>query len=208
MLGVISKHANLHQIVDDDAIMFMTDLVNGYKEIHVFVDHPVDELVEAKVGDIEPLDVREPGAEHVGPKVDNAQALDVLDPKVIVDDHVGYAGYYEDEVYSDGNESDHYHDHTQYEYDDHYNYDFHDYDDEYVLVNDDYKHGFLEYGGHDNDDHNNPIEVDAKQVYSRRASKEPMTEYQQQDQLTTQQRRVMRLGEMTQKRNQNCIQLE
>jgi len=124
MPGEISKHANLHQIVDDDAAMFMTDLVNVYEEIHVFVNHLIDEPVEAKVGDIEPLNVRDPSAEHVGPKVDNAQALDVLDPKVIVDDHVGYAGYYEDEVYSDGNESDHYHDHAEYEYDDHYNYDF------------------------------------------------------------------------------------
>nr|POF27047.1 hypothetical protein CFP56_31990 [Quercus suber] len=81
--------------------MFTIDLVNGYEEIHVFMDHLVDKPVEVEVEDIEPLDVREPSVEHVGAKVDNAQALDVLDPKVVVDDHVGYAGY-EDEVYFDG----------------------------------------------------------------------------------------------------------
>lgn len=101
------EHANFHQIVDDDAAMFMTNLVNGHEEIHVFVEHLVDDNIEATIEDIGPLNVKEPGAEHVGLEVDNVQALEVLDPKVVVDDHVGYARYYEGEVCFEGNESDH-----------------------------------------------------------------------------------------------------
>ena len=44
----------------------MTDLVKGYKEIHVFVEHPVDEPLELLVEDFEPLDVRQPGEDPEG----------------------------------------------------------------------------------------------------------------------------------------------
>ena len=40
--------------------MFVIDLVHGHEKIHVFMEHPVDELVEAKVKDIEPLEVLQP----------------------------------------------------------------------------------------------------------------------------------------------------
>nr|POE64519.1 hypothetical protein CFP56_56817 [Quercus suber] len=63
MIGVNPKHANFHQVVNDDVVVFMTNLVKGYEEIHVFVEHPVDEPLELLVEDFEPLDVRQPGEE-------------------------------------------------------------------------------------------------------------------------------------------------
>ena len=63
MLGVNLEHSNFHQVVDDDVVVFMTDLVKGYKEIHVFV---VDEPLELPVEDFEPLDVRQLGEDLEG----------------------------------------------------------------------------------------------------------------------------------------------
>nr|POE75005.1 hypothetical protein CFP56_65035 [Quercus suber] len=73
MLGVNPEHANFHQVVDDDAVVFMTDLVKGFEEIHVFSKHLVDEPLELLVEDFKPLDVRQHGKEPEG--VD-AQALE------------------------------------------------------------------------------------------------------------------------------------
>ena len=134
--GVNPDHANFYQVVNDDAAMFMTDLVHGHKEIHLYMDHPIDEPVEAEVEDTEPLEVLQLGVEiSVEPlkaDVGYDQALQVLDPEVVeVDDPMDYndrASYYEDEVDSDGYDSEHYYDHATYEDDDHYNYDFHDND--------------------------------------------------------------------------------
>ena len=42
MLGNDLERANFHLIVDDDDAMFMTDLVIGHEEIHVFLEHSVD----------------------------------------------------------------------------------------------------------------------------------------------------------------------
>ena len=50
-------------MVDDDAAMFMTNLVKGYGDIHVFVEHLVNELVKLLVEDFEPLVVRPPGSD-------------------------------------------------------------------------------------------------------------------------------------------------
>ena len=47
----------------------MTDLVKGYGDIYVFMEHPVNEPVELPVKDLEPLAVRPPGSE---PEVVNA----------------------------------------------------------------------------------------------------------------------------------------
>ena len=66
MPGVNPEHANFHQVVDDDVVVFMTDLVKGYKEIHVFVEHPVDEPLELLVEDFVSLDVRQPGEDPEG----------------------------------------------------------------------------------------------------------------------------------------------
>ena len=75
MPGVNLKKSNFHQVVDDDATMFMTDLVKGYGEIHVFVEHPVHEPLEIPVEDFEPLAAKLPGSEVEG--VD-AKALEVF----------------------------------------------------------------------------------------------------------------------------------
>ena len=75
MPGVNFEKSNFHQVVDDDAVMFMTDLVKGYEEIHVYVEHPVHEPLEIPVEDFEPLAAKLPGSEVEG--VD-AKALDVF----------------------------------------------------------------------------------------------------------------------------------
>ena len=51
------ERANFHLIVDDDDVMFMTDLVIGHEEIHVFSKHPVDNPILVDEG------------EHVGANV-------------------------------------------------------------------------------------------------------------------------------------------
>ena len=45
MPGKDQERANFHLIVDDHDAMFMTDLVRGHEEIHVFVEHPVDDSI-------------------------------------------------------------------------------------------------------------------------------------------------------------------
>ena len=154
MLGVNLEQANFHQLVDDDAIVFVTILVKGYREIHVFVEHPVDEPLKLPVEDFEPLTARQLGSEPEG--VD-AKALEVF-----VGDQQN-----EDVVYrvSSDNEvqSDHYYKYAEYENDN-------DNDDEK------YRPDFSQFGGHDNTeitnvDHGEPHEIDVKQVYARRASK-------------------------------------
>ena len=62
-------------MVDDDAAVFMTDLVKGYGKIHVFVEHPVHESLELPVEDFEPLVARQPGSELEGVDV---KALEVF----------------------------------------------------------------------------------------------------------------------------------
>ena len=127
MPSVNPKHANFHQVVNDAvAAVFMTDLVKGHEEIHVFVKHPVDEPFELPVEDFEPLDVRQPSKEPEG--VD-AQALEV----------VGDDQQNEDVVYcvsSDNeSESDHYYGHAEYE-------DDNDNDDEHGHGTDEYRDDF------------------------------------------------------------------
>jgi len=53
-------------VVDDDAIVFMTDLVKKYREIHVFVEHLVCEPLELPMEDFEPLAARQLGNEPEG----------------------------------------------------------------------------------------------------------------------------------------------
>ncbi|KAK9993852.1 hypothetical protein SO802_023555 [Lithocarpus litseifolius] len=57
MPGVNPEQSNFHQVVDDDAAMFMTDLVKGYGEIHAFVEHPVHEPLELPMEDAKALEV-------------------------------------------------------------------------------------------------------------------------------------------------------
>ena len=55
MPGKDQEMANFHLIVDDHDAMFMTDLVRGHEEIHVFVEQPVDDSI--LVNEVE--DIRE-----------------------------------------------------------------------------------------------------------------------------------------------------
>nr|POF10456.1 hypothetical protein CFP56_04681 [Quercus suber] len=57
MPGVNPEHANFHQVVDDAAAMFIIDLVKGYGEIHVFVEHPVHEPLELPGNELEGVGV-------------------------------------------------------------------------------------------------------------------------------------------------------
>nr|POE91828.1 hypothetical protein CFP56_64045 [Quercus suber] len=64
MPGNDLERANFHLIVDNDDVMFMTDLVIGHEEIHVFLEHLVDNpiLVDESehVGtDVQPLAVEQ-----------------------------------------------------------------------------------------------------------------------------------------------------
>ena len=52
------ERANFHLIVDDDDAMFMTDLVIGYEEIHVFLEHPVDNPILMDEGELVGVDVQ------------------------------------------------------------------------------------------------------------------------------------------------------
>ena len=97
MPSVNPEQSNFHQVVDDDAVVFMTNLVNGYGEIHVFVGHPLHEPLELLVEDFEPLVARQPGSELEG--VD-AKALEVFvsDSELQSDHYYKYAKY-DDEEY-------------------------------------------------------------------------------------------------------------
>ena len=76
MSGVNLEQSNFHQVVDDDdAAMFMTNLVKGYREIHVFVEHLVHEPLELPVEDFKPLTARLLGNEVEGVDV---KALEVF----------------------------------------------------------------------------------------------------------------------------------
>ena len=96
MLGVNLEQANFHQVVDDDAVVFVTNLVKGYGEIHVFVEHPLHEPLELPVEDFEPLVARQPGSEPEG--VD-AKALEVFvsDSELQSDQYYEYAQYGDEE---------------------------------------------------------------------------------------------------------------
>ena len=63
MADVNLEQAHFHEVVIDDVVVFITDLVKGYGDIHVFVEHPVNEPVELPVEDLKPLTVRPPGIE-------------------------------------------------------------------------------------------------------------------------------------------------
>ena len=42
MPGMEHERANFHLVFDDDDAMYMTKLVKGHEEIHVYVEHPID----------------------------------------------------------------------------------------------------------------------------------------------------------------------
>ena len=129
--GKDQERANFHLIVDDHDAMFMTNLVMGHEEIHVFVEHSVDDPILVDEGE----DIRE-----------DVQPLAV---------EQNLLGYYDDDDSNDNGSEDA------------------DNDEDGV-------YGF--YGSNDmyvsDEDHNNdneyPIELDAKQAYSRREGRTPI----------------------------------
>ncbi|KAK9993904.1 hypothetical protein SO802_023607 [Lithocarpus litseifolius] len=125
--------AHFHEVVDDDIAVFMTDLVKGYGDIHVFVEHPMNEPVELPVEDLKSLAVRPPGSEPEG-----VNALEVFGGDQQNEDVVYY-------VSSDNElQSDHFYEYAEYEEDN-------------VNVDDDgeYRPNFSQFGGHDNAETNN-----------------------------------------------------
>ena len=45
------KRINFHLVVDDHDAMYMTELVNGHEEIHVYVEHPIDDPILVDEGE-------------------------------------------------------------------------------------------------------------------------------------------------------------
>ena len=45
------KRVNFHLVVDDHDAMYMTELVNGHEEIHVYVEHPIDDPILVDEGE-------------------------------------------------------------------------------------------------------------------------------------------------------------
>ena len=64
MPGGDLERANFHLIVDDDDVIFMTDLLISHEEIQVFLEHPVDNPILVDEGehvgaDVQPLAVEQ-----------------------------------------------------------------------------------------------------------------------------------------------------
>ena len=192
MPGVNLEQTHFHEVVDNDVAVFMTDLVKGYRDIHVFVEHLENEPVELPVEDLEPLAVRPPSSEP-----EWVNALEVF----------GGDQQNEDAIYcvsSDSElQSDHFYEYAEYEKDNdnedddrEYRADFsqfggHDntetnnvnHGEPYDNVDEEYRPDFSQFGGHDNAettnvDHGEPHEVDAEHVWARRASKAPVVDDQ------------------------------
>nr|POE58545.1 hypothetical protein CFP56_59061 [Quercus suber] len=163
MPGVNLEQAHFHEVVDDDAAVFMTDLVKGYGDIHVFVEHPVNEPVELPVEDLKPLVVRPPGSEPKGVNEDVVYCIS-SDSELQSDHFYEYAEYEEDNENDDGE----------------YRADFsqfrgHD-NAETNNVDEEYRPDFSQFGGHDNAETTN---VDhGEQVWARRVGKAPVVDDQ------------------------------
>ena len=95
MPDVNLEQAHFHEVVNDDAAVFMTDLVKGYEDIHVFVEHPVNEPVELPMEDLKPLTVRPPGSEPKGVNEDVVYCV-TNDSELQTDHFYEYAEYEED----------------------------------------------------------------------------------------------------------------
>ena len=95
MLGVNLEQAHFHEVVDDDATMFMTDLMKVYGDIHVFVEDLMNEPVELPVEDLKPLAVRSLGSEPKGVNEDVVYCVS-SDSELQSDHFYEYAEYEED----------------------------------------------------------------------------------------------------------------
>ena len=45
------ERANFHLVVNDDDAMYMTELEKDYEEIHVYVEHPIDDHLLGNEGE-------------------------------------------------------------------------------------------------------------------------------------------------------------
>ena len=51
MPGIDQERANFHLVADDHDFMYMTELVKGHEEIHVYVEHPIDDPILVDEGE-------------------------------------------------------------------------------------------------------------------------------------------------------------
>ena len=51
MSDMNQERKNFHLVVNDDDAMYMTELVKGYEEIHVYVEHPIDDYLLVDEGE-------------------------------------------------------------------------------------------------------------------------------------------------------------
>ena len=154
MHGSDLERANFHLIVDDDDAMFMTNLVIGQEEIHVFLEHPVDNPILVDEG------------EHVGADVQ---------PLAVEQNLLG-CGSNDDGSNDEGS------DNSNFGSED-YNNNNEDNNEDHIEVDAKQAYSRRESNTPmveevDNDD---VVEVDAAKVYSTRASKEPMTQHPSKD---------------------------
>nr|POE62461.1 hypothetical protein CFP56_26392 [Quercus suber] len=147
MPGSDLERANFHLIVDDDDAMFMTDLVIGHEEIHVFLEHLVDNPILVDEG------------EHVGADVQLLAVEQNLLEHGSNDDGSNDQGSDDNangsEDYNNNNK-----DHIEVDAEQAY-----------------YKRESNTPKEVDDDD----VKVDAVEVYSRRAGKEPVTQHPSED---------------------------
>ena len=165
MPGVNQEQAHFHEVVDDDAAVFMTDLVKGYGDIHVFVEHPVNEPIELPIEDLNPLTVIPPGSEPKGINEDVVYCVS-SDSELQTDHFYEHAEYEEDT----DNEND----------DGEFRADFSQFggpeNAETNNVDEEYRPDFSQFGGHDNAETTN--EDHGEQVWARRAGKAPVVDDQ------------------------------
>nr|POF18727.1 hypothetical protein CFP56_24955 [Quercus suber] len=146
----------------------MTNLVKGYGDIHVFVEHPVNEPVELPVEDLKPLTVRPPGSEPKGVNEDVVYCVS-SDSELQSDHFYKYAEYEEDND-NENDDGEYRVDFSQFGV--HDNAETNYVDEEYIL-------DFSQFGGHDNAETTN---VDhGEQVWARRASKAPVVDDQHEE---------------------------
>nr|POE70114.1 hypothetical protein CFP56_23664 [Quercus suber] len=162
MSSMNQERANFHLVVDDHDAMFMKNLVRGHEEIHVYVEHPVDDLILVDEG------------EDIG---ENVQPL-AMEQDLIV--------YYDGE----GSEHDDHDNHDEsefysfYDSDDMYaNYDIDNNEDEPIEVDVEqvYSRKVGERPIIEEVNEDDTIKVDASQVYSRKVSKEHIIERPSED---------------------------
>ena len=181
MPDVNLEQAHFHEVVNDDAAVFMTDLVKGYEDIHVFVEHSVNEPIELPMEDLKPLAVRPPGSEPKGVNEDVVYCVS-SDSELQSDHFYEYAEYEED---NDNEDDDGAYkvDFSKFRGHDNAETNNVDYGEPHDNVDEEYRLDFSKFGGHDNAETTN---VDhGEQACARRASKTPVIDDQVEERSET-----------------------